>query len=674
MAITPLNVDDRTFDDLVAEALQRIVAYTPEWTDFNESDPGITLVQLFAWLTETSLYRLNRVPDDRMYVSFINLVGFGQAPAVAATAIVEVQVAPGSGTVTVAPSDLRASAPGKTGDVVFEADAGVPLVGASIGVVLVDDGVSLARTDETANNTGGVSYQPFGPTKIPGRALYLGLDATPPAGPPLLVEPGNSAIVQLYVKADLPPAELAPASTSIAAGPVSLDGDLVWEGKTGGNTWTTLELVADETRALHQSGFVRLRLPDSLVQSKEPGDPDDKARFWIRARATSTTEETRAILYLFINGARLRQWQTYADELLQPGSDGTPNQARTVQHPPIMDDDQGQPVVVEVNQPGDGGGLVWTAWTKVDDLAARVLPGGTPVPTGSPAPVFKVGDDLASIVFGDGLDGLIPLRGVNNLRVTYRSGGGSQGNVGAGKLTLDSSLPNVNAIVQHEAAAGGADEESVDDEKRTAPDRLRALERAVTPADFETLAVQKAGVRRASAVNRWNPLVPGVPVTGCITLVVVPTPAGPDDHAPMPTQIFLGEVSSILEAYRVLTTELFVVPPNYRTVVVEVIVDVTVAGGGSVRGDVVSALETFFDPITGGVGGGGWPLGGTIAYGEVLTTVLATPHVAAVRSLTIVLDGVTQPSCQDVPLGTLDLVASGGHKVSVNLLSAQAKS
>ncbi len=92
-----------------------------------------------------------------MYVSFISLVGYGQAPAVPATAIIEVQVAPGTGTTTVAPFDLLRSAPGKSGDIFFEADASVPLVGASLGAVLVDDGMSLARADETANNAAGTS-------------------------------------------------------------------------------------------------------------------------------------------------------------------------------------------------------------------------------------------------------------------------------------------------------------------------------------------------------------------------------------------------------------------------------------------------------------------------------------------------------------------------------------
>jgi hypothetical protein len=58
------NLDDRRYNDLLAEALERIPAYTPEWTNYNPSDPGITLVELFAYLADILLYRLNRVTDD----------------------------------------------------------------------------------------------------------------------------------------------------------------------------------------------------------------------------------------------------------------------------------------------------------------------------------------------------------------------------------------------------------------------------------------------------------------------------------------------------------------------------------------------------------------------------------------------------------------------------------
>jgi len=62
MPIPPLNLDNRTFDDLSKEMRALIAGYCPEWTDHNASDPGIMLVELFAWVTENLLYRMNRVP------------------------------------------------------------------------------------------------------------------------------------------------------------------------------------------------------------------------------------------------------------------------------------------------------------------------------------------------------------------------------------------------------------------------------------------------------------------------------------------------------------------------------------------------------------------------------------------------------------------------------------
>src|SRR4051794_9032370 len=74
------QLDDRTFDQLVAEVKARIPVHTPEWTNFNDSDPGMTLVQLFAFLTENLLYRSNRIPDANR-LKFLTLLGIGLQPA-----------------------------------------------------------------------------------------------------------------------------------------------------------------------------------------------------------------------------------------------------------------------------------------------------------------------------------------------------------------------------------------------------------------------------------------------------------------------------------------------------------------------------------------------------------------------------------------------------------------
>ena len=52
MPLTAPDFDTRTFDQLVEAARARISSYTPEWTDFNHSDPGMAIVDLFAWFTE----------------------------------------------------------------------------------------------------------------------------------------------------------------------------------------------------------------------------------------------------------------------------------------------------------------------------------------------------------------------------------------------------------------------------------------------------------------------------------------------------------------------------------------------------------------------------------------------------------------------------------------------
>ncbi|HXI24693.1 MAG TPA: baseplate J/gp47 family protein [Pyrinomonadaceae bacterium] len=73
MPINLPNLDDRTFADLVEEAQALIPVYEPRWTNHNASDPGITLVELFAYLSEMLMYRLNRVTDANV-CAFLKLI------------------------------------------------------------------------------------------------------------------------------------------------------------------------------------------------------------------------------------------------------------------------------------------------------------------------------------------------------------------------------------------------------------------------------------------------------------------------------------------------------------------------------------------------------------------------------------------------------------------------
>ena len=89
MPLIPPRLDDRSFDGLVAELLARIPAHTPEWTNPRVGDPGRTLIELFAWLADTILYRANLVPERQRLV-FLKLLGIQLRPAQAARGIVTV--------------------------------------------------------------------------------------------------------------------------------------------------------------------------------------------------------------------------------------------------------------------------------------------------------------------------------------------------------------------------------------------------------------------------------------------------------------------------------------------------------------------------------------------------------------------------------------------------------
>jgi predicted phage baseplate assembly protein len=82
MPLPDPQLDDRHFQDIVNEAKLMIPRYSPEWTDHNVSDPGVTLIELFAWMTDLILYRLNACRKN--YLRFMDLLGIRLKDAVPA--------------------------------------------------------------------------------------------------------------------------------------------------------------------------------------------------------------------------------------------------------------------------------------------------------------------------------------------------------------------------------------------------------------------------------------------------------------------------------------------------------------------------------------------------------------------------------------------------------------
>ena len=267
------NLDTRRWTDLVDEGRALIPRYAPEWTDHNTHDPGITLVDLFAWLAEMSIYRLNQVPE-RHQRKFLELVGFVPRPPQAALAMLS--FSPQAG----APFVLAAGAE-------FETPAGVPfrtlrdltVAAVALKAILVDAGDGVLR-DHTGEWLDSIPIACLGTGIKAGAALYLGFDTLPSgatialglrvSGPRTGEEERERILDEMVAdralcRPVLPehPCPGAPQSPPFTPKLVHHSARIVWEAFTG--TWTTVTPATDDTCALTIDGIVELPVPAGMV-------------------------------------------------------------------------------------------------------------------------------------------------------------------------------------------------------------------------------------------------------------------------------------------------------------------------------------------------------------------------------------------------------------------------
>jgi predicted phage baseplate assembly protein len=633
------TLDDRRYADIVAEAKALIPRYTPEWNNFNESDPGITLLQLFAWMTEMLVFRVNQIPEHA-YLKFLELLDIRLAPAEPARAELTftlVDPAPARVEIPIGTRVAAASAAGGA-PVVFETDAGLVALGASLAAIVVYDG--FAYEDVTALVGRGGEFEPLGPNPAVDAALLLGFDY-----------PHDFPTLELDLLAVVP-ADAAAAKTvtcDLGCDDVIPPGQLQWEFWDGA-AWEPLGLGRDASRAFTRTGHISVSVTGTRMarRSVQPGTP---ARYWIRARLTGAQYDVAPRLAAILtNTVSATQAQTITGEVLG-GSDGTPHQTFRVSFTPVL----AGTLVVEVDE---GSGPV--RWLEVEDLAAS-----------SPDdPAFTPDRATGAIAFGDNEHGRIPVANpaqpAGNIRASYRFGGGAAGNLPPLTLTeLQGAVDGVDSVTNRFPAEDGSDAETVAEAETRAPLALKARDRAVTADDFKYLAMQAPGTRigRAIAEPLTNPGFPDVPVPGSVTVVVIPAL---DVSAPVPSEATLRNVCRTLDRHRLITTEVHVVGPRYRSVVVEATLIVSAGFDlGAVRKAAEQALMSYFHPLHGGEDGTGWPLGGEIAFSLVYRTILKTPGVGRIEQVFIWLDDEQQPFCQDVPIGSGALLRSDHHNLTV---------
>lgn len=153
------RLDDRSFDDLMREAKEIIRARSPDWTDFSPSDPGMVLVELFAFLTENMLYRLNRVPE-KVHVALLNLLGLAmQPPAAAIVTLTFSRISQAVERPIVVPAGTRVSDAG--GTIVFETLAEARVEAGAVAVEVAAINADSIEAELIGAGTGepGQSFQ-----------------------------------------------------------------------------------------------------------------------------------------------------------------------------------------------------------------------------------------------------------------------------------------------------------------------------------------------------------------------------------------------------------------------------------------------------------------------------------------------------------------------------------
>lgn len=643
----PPNLDDRTFQDIVDETKRLIPRFTPEWTNHNVSDPGVALIELFAWMSEMVLYRVNQVPD-RMYVHFLNLVGIEPfPPSVARTNLTFWLSAPAERTIRIPVGTEVATVGDDAESVVFstssEAIVSPPELVAAKTATADGEGVQDVWEDITVPGAAAVCF-PSSPV-APGDAMYLGTRAS---------MAGYAVRLDLDAHAE-----------GIGVDP--RNPPLVWEAWDG-ESWATARVETDTTGGLNKAGSVVLLVPlrhEALVLG-------GVLAHWVRVRLVrpqpgqptfQASPRVSAVTLRAVGVSVPAEHATRVPAEVLGRSAGVPGQAFRVSIAPVAARRDGEGVVV-VERTGA------RRWDEVTDFSAS-----------GPADRHVVWDSVTGEVrFGPAIrhpdgslrqHGAVPPDGAEIRVESYRTGGGARGNVGARTLTaLRTGLPFVASVSNVVPATGGVDAESVTEAKARGPLTLRTGQRAVTASDFESIT------RQASVLVARARCLPATQ-TGSATVRVLVVPQvrtdprlhGIDDFA-LTSELF-STVAGALDARRMVGVPVEVGTPYYQGVSVAALVRALPGRPAAMmRQRIVDALTRFVHPLTGGPDGNGWPFDTPLTATAAAQTIEAVDGVLAVDEVQLFEYDLRNGrrvggGRESVPLAEHALFLSADHRVVV---------
>ena len=647
MTLQAPNLDDRTFQQLVDEAKRYVQQRCPEWTDHNVSDPGITLIETFAWMTDLLLYRLNRVPE-RNRRAFLDLIGVRPFPPTAARTDLSFRLsAHQDAAVRIARGTEVATARTPTAEAIAFTTVVDLDIAPAVSRVVATMGQDGSLEDRTPRLGIGDAFPAFAARPLVNDALYVGLD-----------QPAPATIVLLEIRCEVSGHGIDPQHPPLR-----------WEAWDGAG-WAACDLERDTTGGLNFSGSIELHVPGGHARSTV----GKVTAAWLRCRvvelpgraAYRSSPRIAGLTAATIGGdvAALHGYEIEGEVLGR--SEGVAGQTFVVAHAPVVL--SGDPVVVEVQEVGD---LAWVEWPRVEHFAQ-----------GGPEDRHVVLDPSSGeVAFAPAVReadggirryGAVPPKGATVRVRRYRSGGGVQGNVTARTLSrLRSSIPYVASVYNRGAARGGVDGERVVEAQDRARVALGTRHRAVTATDYEELtrsvAPELARVRCVLEERGAD--------AGALRLLVVPAAPQRDGRIDfedlIPDSVMGERIERFLDERRVVGTRVLVQPPTYLGLTVVVRLRASPAADPQrVRRDALDALYRYFNPLSGGVDGRGWPFGRSVDVGDVHRALQGLRGLDRVEPpLLFAADPITgrrAEAAEHVDLQPTNLIVSYEHDVAVD--------
>jgi predicted phage baseplate assembly protein len=695
------NLDDRRFDDLVAEATTRIEAHTPEWSNIAPGDPGAALIDLFAWLTETILYRQNLIPL-RQRRAFMNLLSMPLRSAAPATGLVCVDSSALPSPPALPPALLAGQTTFIAGAVTFTSTTDLqpmPLqLVPMIKVAYVDpDPATQANLIMQLSTLYGIDQptpfvaQPaFGSdgsltlsNAVDGQ-VWLALVVpqklanTTAAGDvrkALATMSANGAALSMGLAplVDIPGFQAFDQATALPTR--ALNWSVVTQDSTGAIQTIALEVQSDTSNGGRNTGVALLIPPTEAAMMAPPSTPNggdpmyagtaglppelpvdvaaNQVVMWLTLSCADPS--SLSLGYLAVNAAAIIAQVTVNNEPLAV-STGASDASFTLANTPVA--------------PGTLKIQIWpqnsptpATWTQVDNFGDA----------GQNDTVYTLDPSAGTVTFGDGIRGQRPPAGAIIVAQTYAYGGGADGNLAPGSIKA---VQPANGSVRHEwPTTGGVDGESVTEAERRIPAFLAHRDRAVTTSDFQALALATPGLSlgRAEVVQG---LMPGADpnstrtnVPGVVSVFVFPNQPVAFGNGPVATLAQLQDVFAYLRQRVLVGTQLFVLAaepvPVYVSVGIELLNNVDSVA--TTRG-IQQALANYLWALPpGGPDGGGWTLGRTVASDELLTQAARVPGVLAADQVALYTQTATGwMSVVKAPLKAWQVPALQGVGVSTD--------